>query len=115
MAYEFAPGEYELANGLKAKVWERRGNELLGYWESKDGNALLERWKFDGTNSTPSFSLLPPKQTRTVWVNVYEQELPFTYMHLSRERADMHAASNSSRIACKEITIEFVPGEGLAE
>jgi hypothetical protein len=51
----------------------------------------------------------PVKHTRTVWVNCYGVQAP--YSHPTRDDADR--LQSVGRIACKEITFDFYEGEGL--
>lgn len=114
MAYQFGVGEYVTANERKAEVLAVRGKTLIGivYAECYVDGFAVRRWQLDGTSGDGmGCTLLPPKQTRTLWLNIYKREETRDVAHTSKEQASL--GSMGDRIACKEITIEFTPGEGL--
>lgn len=120
MAYEFGVGEYVTTDGSRAKVLGEISGWLVGYFLNGCNEPVAMRWRRDGkTTACSELSLLPPKQTRTYWINVYRK----------RHESIMHESESSARsgrdqgdgtiapdcLACVPVTIEFTPGEGLTE
>lgn len=111
MAYEFGVGEFETRDGRKAEVFAVRKGLLLGaiYHETYASGIAMMRWNIEGAaNNDGRDDLLPPKQTRTVWLNVYDSN---TFTHATHKEAI--AGRGATCLAIKEVTIEFTPGEGL--
>lgn len=115
MTYQFGVGEYETSDGRKAEVLAERKGILIGivYDDSHIDGLNVMRWKKDGSHHTghKNSQLVPPKQTRTYWVNIYDSFRTLTYLHADKRAAN--AAASEGCIACKEITIQLTPGEGL--
>lgn len=114
-AYQFGVGEYVDSEGHKVEILGERNGNLIGVVH--DSNHVDElrvaRWNKDGTYrcGPKAERLLPSKQTRTMWVNIYEKT-DECCVHESLEMAKQRRVIGVC-IATVPVTIEFVPGDGL--
>lgn len=106
-------GDWETRDGRKQTIVAANDKWAIGF--DLDGDVL--RWTKEGwfncISLTPSSMDLVDtwreKQTREVWINVYENEY---YCYPSREMSN-RARDKDDCIACVKATIEFRPGDGL--
>jgi hypothetical protein len=112
MAFEFVPGEYDTECGSQVVVLESFGGYLFG---RVLGNGIwrARQWELNGscTNYERGDNLVPPKQKRTYWANIYPQRSPC--LHVDEESARSGRKPHKDCIACVKVELEFTPGEGL--
>lgn len=119
MSYEFGVGEYETRNGKKADVLAERNGKLIGiiYHPAYADGFFHARWnKHGAANSDGNDDLVLPKQRRTYWININNGHVDdFLYETAARakEARTNRLGTCPNTLACKQITVEFVEGEGL--
>lgn len=108
--YKFEVGEwYRIRDGLSAQILDANfkgpsGQVIAGKMRNKDGSEFTLAWYGNGRcikDQESQYDLMPPVETKELWVNVYPQ--PGLCEYKSRSLADEYADPN--RIGLLKITI----------
>jgi hypothetical protein len=106
---------YRTRDGREVRIYstdtEGAKKTVHGAIKEKDGWYMLA-WSKNGIVSNVDRNLdlieVRPRHKRTVWVNVYRDDLD---AYISREQAEDE--QDTDRIACIKVDLDFEEGEGL--
>lgn len=82
---------------------------IVGLRQSNDGDEYAETWKADGVylgKVGNRLNLIPEKDTRTVWLNVYPDQCG-DCVYGYRNQGEANDCAGVNRIACIPVTFEM--------
>lgn len=105
--------KYRTRDGREVRIYAVDGTDDQSiHGAVKDGHGwTIAAWYGDGVharsdrNGARDLIEVRPRHKRTVWVNVYPDEV-FTHHH-------QHVPNRKDRIACIKVELDFEEGEGL--
>ena len=109
--------KYRTRDGREVRIYATDGifpYEVHGSIKSTVSDGwLYYAWSADGSHHRDAIlSLIEvrPRHKRTVWLNVYETEIHFSYD--TKEEADS-SVRRPKRLACIKVELDFEEGDGL--
>ncbi|KPK13971.1 MAG: hypothetical protein AMJ56_00555 [Anaerolineae bacterium SG8_19] len=108
---------YRTRDGREVRIYATDGHPLEpihGAFQDYSGAWNSTMWRHDGTNvygkGETDLIEVKPRIKRTVWMNVYDNEVIHGGWRTKEEAQGYH---EKNRIACLKLDLDFEEGEGL--